>query len=236
MYGEYDPPVKLRKAGLSLELGRAGEFWYYTRKFRDAVVEQDLSFSRGKLIVNPVEPVNLPRKICSYLFIDLKKPMILGPKEKVKFYVKFPIEIGVILSSGKTFRHLDVFSYVPVKYTLYGVVRRGVICRYWMSDIYEKAPKTEILKEGVMEVRAINNSIQWVDLRQMVFSAHGMKIYYDDKLVSMRANVKISSEDLGETSILDEPLEKGMKKSIEIFMTKKLPGIQQEKFIMDEGL
>lgn len=236
MYGTYKPPLSFKTKNFYISLKKEGDIWNYHRKAGKEKNEKEVVFSRGEVIINPVEPVNLPEEICSYLFIELSKDIIFAPKERIKFYITFPIEIAVILSSRKNFRLLDVFTFVTPKYTLYGNVRTGVICKYWKSDIYTKIPKTDILKEGVMEVDATNNSLEWVNVKHLVFSAYGMKIYYDKSLVSMRANVKILGKEVAETSFIDSPLKTNMKKSVEIFRTKKIVIPLQEKFIMEEGL
>lgn len=236
MYGTYKPPVKIKNKKFSILLEKEGELWNYKRKAGEEESEKEVVFSKGEVIINPVEPVNLPKEICSYLFIDLARDIIMAPKERVKFYVTFPVEIAIILSSGKNFRILDIFSFVKPKYTLYGSVTTGVICRYWESEIYKKIPKTNLLEEGVIEINAFNSSADWVDVKHIVFSAYGMKIYYDKSLVSMKANIKILGEEIAETSFIDSPLKDNMKKSIEVFRARKLVVPLQEKFVMEEGV
>ncbi|HIQ50264.1 MAG TPA: DUF432 domain-containing protein [Nanoarchaeota archaeon] len=236
MYGSYTPPLSFKGKNFYISLKKQDNIWKYYRKIEKDETEKTVVFSKSEIIINPVEPVNLPKEICSYLFIEFSKDIILAPKERIKFYITFPIEIAVILSSGKNFKLLDIFTFVQPKYTVYGDVTTGVICKYWKSDIYTKIPKTNILKEGVIEVNAFNNSSEWVDIKQLVFTAYGMKIYYNKSLVSMRAIVKILGEEIAETSFIDSPLKADMKKSIEIFRTKKIVIPLHEKFIMEEGL
>ncbi len=236
MYGTYKPPLSFKSKNFYISLKKSGGVWNYQRKLGKEKIEKTAVFSKGEVIINPVEPVNLPKEVCSHLFIEFSKEVIVAPKEKVKFYLTFPIEIAVFLSSGKSFRVLDVFTFTKLKYTLYGNVRTGTVCKYWKSDVSEKIPKVDNLKEGVIEVNAVNNSLEWVDVRHLVFSAYGMKIYYDKSLVSMRANVKIMGEEIAETSFIDAPLKTNMKKSIEIFKAKKIVIPLQEKFVMEEGI
>ena len=236
MYGTYKPPLSFKGKNFYISLKKQDNIWKYRRKIGKEESEKEVVFSKGEVIINPVEPVNLPKEICSYLFVELSKDIIFAPKERIKFYITFPVEIAVIISSGKNFRLLDIFTFVSPKYTLYGNIRTGVICKYWKSDIYTKIPKIDTLKEGVIEVNALNNSSEWIDVKRLVFTAYGMKIYYNKSLVSMRAIVKILGEEIAETSFIDSPLKANMKKSVEIFRTKKIVIPLQEKFIMEEGV
>jgi hypothetical protein len=237
MYGVFKPPLALKLKNFHLRIRKDGDLWAYKRKTFKEEKELALAFSGSEIIINPVEPVNLPKEISSYLLIEFDNPLILGPKERVRVYVTFPIEIGVIISKGKNYRVLDIFSFTKQKYTLYGDVRKGIVCKYWKSHTYTKIPKTDPLKEGIMELLITNTTEEWLDVKEAVFNAYGMKIYYNKTLVSMKAAMKVFSEEVAETSFVDSPLTKDMKKSIEVYVAKKMMfPIQKEKFVMEEGV
>jgi len=72
---------------------------------------------------------------------------------------------------------------------------------------------------------------------QAVFAAYGMKIYYSDDMVAMRANMKIVSKKVAEMDFVNSPLKKGMKRSLELYTSRlrQIPVIAA-RFLMDEGI
>ncbi len=235
MYGTYSPPLKIKTKKLSINFSKKGEGWEYKRSLSGEEKRVSTFFSKGKIIINPVEPVNVPKEISSHLLIELEKEVVLAPKERIKLYLKFPIEIGVLLSTGKNYRVLDVFTFTKPKYTLYGSIKNGIICKYWKSDISTKIPKVNALEEGVIEVDITNKSGEWVNIVNLVFQAHGMKIYYNKNLVSMKSVVSVINDDVAEIDFINAPLKEDMKKSIELYIAKKLIPLTG-KFVMEEGV
>ncbi|MFC1819805.1 DUF432 domain-containing protein [Thermodesulfobacteriota bacterium] len=150
-------------------------------------------------------------------------------------FLTFPIEIGIYISSGKDFKRLDSFSLAKPKYTLYGDPWQGLICKHWNSDIFPVAPVADLFQKGIIELKISNNHTSWVEINHVVFNAFGMKIYYDNQKVSMKAKMKITGKGLAETEFIDSPLESGMKKSLEIYVVKKL-SLATPKFVMELGL
>ncbi|NYT03287.1 MAG: hypothetical protein GKC00_01120 [Candidatus Methanofastidiosa archaeon] len=62
-----------------------------------------------------------------------------------------------------------------------------------------------------------------------------MKVYFNEALVSMRANMKILSEKIAETEFVNSGIKRGMKKALEVFEPAKIT-VSQKKFTMEEGL
>ncbi len=234
MYGVYDKPFKISKKGVKISLEKLKEgLWLYKRGGEEKI----LNFSRGNVLINPVEPVNLPKKISSHLLIHLEKPLVLAPKERTTVYLKFPIEIAVILEQDKNYRVIDIFTLTQNKYTLYGSITNGIVCKYWNSPVYFEIPKKlDPLKEGVIEMKIWNIDNDWVDVKDIVINAFDMKIYYSKNLVSMKGRVKVISEDMAEVRITDGPLKEDMKKSVEVFVAKKMLIPLPTTFIMEEGV
>ena len=199
-------------------------------------VEKYVAYSPdARLLINPVEPVNLPKPLTNYILLELSEPVTVGPSSTVKTYLTFPVEIGVFIISKKTSELLDVFSLVSQKYTLYGTPRDGVICRYWQTKISTEVPEVNPLREGVLKLEISNNSEYWVTIKNLVFNVNGINIYYDDKYVSASAQVLTFSQNYAETSFTDEPLRDGMIKSLTTRAQRSLPMIK-EKFVMEWGL
>ncbi|ADB58299.1 DUF432 domain-containing protein [Archaeoglobus profundus] len=233
MYGEYNlGELKLENDNFCLSIERDGDFYVYER-----VCKGDLMTKRikgfGKIILNPVEPVNLPKNITSLIEIEFKEKVVVGPRSKLTIYVTFPIEIGVFVVSDSSLNVLDVFTLNSLKYTLYGTPGRGVICRYWLSDIYTSPPRLDCLREGIIELEISNSSDNWVEVGKTVLDVYSMKIYYDDSRVVSKAVMNVTSRGVAETQFLDGNY--NMKKAIEIYVAKKLQ-VLKRSFVMEWGL
>ncbi len=224
MYGVYELQnfhLKIR----DLELGIFEENGF--RIYRRGDLKKVVVAESGRVVVNPVEPVNLPKNITRFLLIEFDKPMVVEPKSNGKISLTFPIEIAVILAGKKSFEVLDVFSFVEPKYTLYGDPKNGVVCRYWRSEIFEEE---EDYVKGRLEVEISNSSSEWVEVEKLVFDVYGMKIYYGESVVAF-AEVRILSEKVAETEFVDRRIG---KKSLELYTARKIPMVGK-KFVMEWG-
>lgn len=197
--------------------------------------EKEIFTASGKVIVNPVEPVNLPKEITNFLLVKFKKPLIIEPKSFTVVYLTFPVEIGVFLAAKRSIGLIDLFSLIKPKYTLYGNPRSGVICRYWESDVYRSIPKTNYFREGVMELKVGNSDSDWAEITQAVFDVYGMKIYYDGELVYSNASINVVSQKVAETRFVEQPLREKMKKALELYTARKI-AVTAGKFVMEWGL
>lgn len=239
MYGFYNlSEFSVILDNLTLIVEKRDEFYIYRR-----VIESDVSEVKeriilgkdGKVILNPVEPVNLPKEITNYLQIKFKRSIVSEPGSSFSVFLTFPLEIGVFLAGKKSMEVIDIFGLTKPKYTLYGNPRNGIICRYWESDVFSKIPETNPLEEGVMELRIVNESGEWQEVSMVVFDIYGMKIFYDKELVGSRTTMTIHSEKVAETDFLVYPLKKKMSKSVELYTARKLPVIGKG-FVMEWGI
>ncbi len=244
MYGYHDLPVDVEKEGISISMERVGERWVYRRKFGDEEVEKLILGDEKRLIINPVEPLNTPKEITPNLLIEFEKTLLIGAGEKKQVFLTFPVEIGIFISekSNKNLEILDVLSLVRQKFTLYGEVSNGVVCKYWKSRVYTSPPDLDPLQEGVLELTLRNSSSEWAKISKAVFSAYGMKLYYDGA-VFMKARMDILNKNSAETSF--EPMAsngdrqsylfKGRKEAFGVYGIRKL-GLVPLKFYMGWGL
>jgi len=85
-----------------------------------------------EIVVNPVEPINLPKNVTRYLEIDFP-PILIKPNAVETRYLKFPIEIGVFAKDGDKVTVVDVFTFDKPKYTLYGNPKSDVVCRWFWT-------------------------------------------------------------------------------------------------------
>ncbi|MFO8109566.1 MAG: DUF432 domain-containing protein [Thermoplasmata archaeon] len=235
MYGDYDLPFELDNDQFSITAESSEDGFTYTRAIGDDILSKDILTDKATMNISPIEPLNLPMKLTSALLIEFEKGAVLKPQSKRRLFLTFPVELGVFLYGRKEEKTIDIFSLVKPKYTLYGDVSTGTICKYWKSEIHPGIPSVDNLYEGIIELVAINNSSEWVEVHKAVFNAYGMKIFYDEKLVAMRARMAIKAEDMSITDFISKPLRKGMKESFELYLREKLP-LRGSRFIMEGGL
>jgi len=235
MFGLHKVPLRIEKAGISLRVRKEGEVLVYRRECRGEKVEKTLLTSNGKILINPIEPLNTPKEITPYLLIHFEKALLVEPKITTEVFLTFPVEIGIFVSQNEHFEICDIFTIAKQKFTLYGDPRSGVICRYWGSNVHSSIPTGNPFQEGVLQLNIRNTTAKWIEVSKAVFNAYGMKIYYNDKKVSMKAELKLMSKGSAETDSIDSPLEERMKKSLELYTTRKL-AITTTKFMMEAGL
>jgi len=235
MYGDYELPFQLSTDEFTLMTETSGDGFTYTRTVGEDIVSKQILTDTAKLNISPIEPLNLPMKLTSALQIELENAIVIKPQSKRKVYLTFPVELGVFLYAERSQKSIDIFSLKKPKYTLYGDVSTGTICKYWKSTVFPDIPETNILHEGVIELSIKNNSIDWIEIHKVVFNAYGMKIFYDEDLVAMRARMAIKAEDISVTDFINKPLKKGMKKALELYIKEKQP-LKGTRFIMDGGL
>jgi hypothetical protein len=235
MFGQYDIPIQIDQEGITVSVQKEGEKILYMRECLGESIEKILVASSGKLLLNPVEPVNKPKALASYLLIEFANTLQVEPKGTMNIFLTFPIEIAVYISADEEFEVVDAFALARQKFTLYGDPINGVICKYWKSTIYTAEPSLNRIEEGVIGLTIANTTADWVEVTKAVFNAYGMKLYFDDKRVSMKANMKLKGGVSAETECMDEPLVEGMTKSIEMYTVGKL-SVTKKKFIMEFGL
>jgi hypothetical protein len=234
MYGTYNENFTHTGPDLSVSItGPAGNR-RYIRECSGKRVEKNLASDIGRIIINPVEPVNVPDGLTSHLEISFD-PVVIRPGDERVIYLKFPVETAVFLESGGAYDVLDIFSLVPTKYSLYGLPETGCITKWCRSGVYAKIPETDPLREGIVELRLRNSGSGWVEVSRAVFQNTDMHIYYGD-FVSMTAVLEIWNPKLARTSFLRHPLTGNMVSSVELYTARKIPIVQQAGYIMEQGI
>jgi len=235
MFGTHAIPLSLKNEEFSLLIEKEGDLFVYKREAGKEKKEKIILGDEKKVIINPVEPLNQPKELSPYLDIEFERTLTIKHGSSRKIFLKFPLEIGVFLFEKNTFDVLDIFTLTKPKFTLYGDPHNGMICRYWKSDIFSSPPPLEYYHEGIMQLILTNTSEEWEEVSKVIFNAYGMKIYYNDKMVAMKAEMKVMGQSTAETAFFDSPLKKGMKKALELYVAKKIP-ITTTKFMMREGI
>lgn len=234
MYGTYNENFTYTGPDLSVSISGPAGNRRYTRECSGKRVEKNLASETGRIIINPVEPVNVPDGLTSHLEISFD-PVVIRPGDEKVIYLKFPVETAVFLESGGAYDVLDIFSLVPTKYSLYGLPETGCITKWYRSGVYTTLPETDPLREGIVELRFRNSGAVWVEISRAVFQNTDMHIYYGD-FVSMAAVMEIWNPKLVRTSFLRHPLAGNMIPSVELYTARKIPIVQQSGYVMEQGV
>jgi len=233
VFGTYELNVELKENDVEIEIEGKGKKKIYRRKVGNEEIEKFIYAEDGKVVVCPVEPVNLPKiEVSEHLLIKLDKPIIVEAGTKHDFYVKFPLEIGVFLVDRKDIERIDIFTKTNPKYALYGPPEKGIICKWWESGVYGEVPEIDKLYEGIMKVEVENNYHEWVEISKMVFRAFDMKVFYNE-YAYMHSYLKILKKTMAETAF-NERKPKNMKRAIDIYLAKGIKKFEK-KFVMEWG-
>ncbi|MDT8358247.1 MAG: DUF432 domain-containing protein [Methanomicrobiaceae archaeon] len=239
MFGSYGYSFEYSNHEISAGLVRDGPFVRYFREVTGrARVEKIISSDSGRVVVNPVEPLNLPEKVTNFLELEFD-PIFLEPLGNKGIFLEFPVEIGVFIASKQDIEVLDIFSLDSPKYSLYGPPNGGVITRWLQSPVHSEIPALDHHRRGVLRLTLENTTKEWQEISRVVLEGTLMKIYYGEvegkKLVSMYGRVRIQSKLVAETEFFDHPVAEGMNKSVEIYTAREIPGMKRS-FPMEWGL
>jgi len=236
MFDKYTPPFTINYKGHEISVEKEQGNLIYRRTCEYETIEKILLEADGDFLINPIEPVNLPKPITSFLLIDFERPVMISPGSKQKIYLTFPVEMGIFIS-GKKGEHelIDILTLNRSKYTLYGDPNRGMICRYWKSEIFTSYPNLDTRYEGDIELDIINDTNHWMEVKKSVFNAFGMKIYYGTDRTSMRAFMRIINRHLAETGFMTYTTTPELRRSMEVYTARKIM-LSSIKGIMEHGI
>ncbi|NYT07990.1 MAG: DUF432 domain-containing protein [Methanomicrobiales archaeon] len=234
MFGESDYSFTYDSEEVSIRIDPSDGFYQYVRKSGTEAITKVISGGSRKIVVNPVEPVNLPREVTRFLEIHFT-PVAIEPDSGETVYVTFPVEIGIFLESKGDFDVLDIFTLSRPKYSLYGPPEEGVITRYHKSAVSGTIPKLDRLKEGVIALSITNASRNWVEVSRVVFDCSSFFLYYGD-IVSVVARMNILSRDIADVRSEDRPLGEGMVPSILVNKARKTLIPDKIPFTMEFGV
>lgn len=235
MFGSHKAPYKFDQEDLMISVGKIENGIRYGRICRDEDLSKVVSTKEARVVINPVEPLNLPEHITQFMLIEFENPLLVEPKTSHKIYLKFPLEIAVFIERKNDFRVIDILTLTKPKYTMYGKLETGPICRYYKSGVFLKIPSVDKYKEGILSLSVTNESNKWVEVTKAVFNAVGMKLYYGPERVTLKANMRLISELSAETSFLELQQKKDNILAKELFIARKL-GLKTTKFLMEDGV
>lgn len=234
MYGRYEIPFEYSDDTITLSISEDGDFFRYSRQITGGTsIQKTLLTSRNAVVtINPIEPVNLPKHITHYLEIEFP-PVLIEPEGKKIIYLSFPIEIGVIVFGNKKMEAVDIFSFCPLKYSLYGPSGGGVITKYFASNIFSSPPESSRYCTGVIRLEIHNKTTEWANISRTVLDGYSMKIYYGP-YVSMLAHMRILTPTTAETEFVRNPAASDFQKAVEVYHTLNIPSINRT-FLMEWG-
>jgi len=241
-FGSRNPPFDITMGQHVLGMTSDGDTLRYERTWEGGSVSRELVGSIDEVVINPIEPVTLPKPVTNYLMVVLPTPAVIAPKGNTTLLTTFPVDIGVQVRSGSHWRLIDSFSLLAPRYTLYGDPANGVVCRHWKGtdisggdDDTVESEEDFHLKEGTLILEVANTSGKFVQLERVVLSSHGMHIYHDGRNATMQALCRIQKGANAQTSCIDDPPGSDMERAIDVYhssvMNKDL-----EVFVMEWGL
>lgn len=251
VFGPHPFPYLFRSDEIEIVIGEKGGLFHYERTCCGRRLDKIIADTEGTIVINPVEPVKLPREVTAFLEVHFPA-VLVGPGSEKAFFLTFPIEIGVFLKGRDDYSLLDVFSTVPQKYSLYGPPDGGVITRYHESTIQTTVPAVDPLRDGVLGLVFRNQSRDWIEVSRVVLDSAGMVVYYGP-FTSISAEIDLFSGMVAETRVVRRPLDErqqpgvaassakkvriaAMVESIPLYSAGKALVVEKKGYLMEYGL
>ena len=234
VYGRYDRAFSITEEKISLRIDSGSSLPEYVRECGGNRTGKHLASEYDAIHIHPVEPVNLPQEITHYLEIVFPT-IVLPPAKQKRIFLKFPVEIGVFFEIRGEMNVLDIFSLIPTKFSLYGSPSRGVITRWYRSEIFSEIPATDMYREGVLELTLANHCNTTVDVSRAVFDSYHMNLFYGTR-VGMTATMEVISPVIALTTFATTPPEGCPNRSIDLYTARKFTVGTFKGFLMEAGM
>ncbi len=242
-YGKFPIDYAVNFDGLMFSFSLENGMYHYKRTLGDWKTEINVCVTDAKMLIHPVEPLNLPDNITDFMEIKFD-PIRIEPSGRCVVFVTMPIEIGIFLESKDGSADvLDIVSYVYPKYSLYGGSNRGVISRFNESKVYYYPPSMKNYETGLLKLEIENRSDEWATVGRVVVFQKGLYLYFDENFVAASAEMKIISPDVAVVTGIDSPIRPDMTQSKRLFKNRKLTPfynvtgmLNDMSFTMDMGL
>jgi len=186
----------------------------YLRKSPNS--EKKLLFStKGSLIVEPFPPVFLPKKITSFILLEFESGVMVEPSGTSTFYTSFPVENGVIVAGKNDVEVVDVFSEEKPKYTLYGTIEQGVICRYCRAPVeFEPEKKSD---HAVVKMSIKNRYREWVNVTKAVIDCNALNIFYSESSIrASNVTMEIQNREVATVRAEEKPPERNLTRAVSL--------------------
>lgn len=234
VFGHYAGDFTYSDGIVDLRLERSATVPRYVRACGRDRVEKILPSGEGDIVINPVEPVNLPEQLTRYLEITFP-PLVIPPRKERQIFLTFPLEIGVFFAFGSDLHVLDMFSCVSAKYSLYGSPAAGQITRWHRSGIFGKVPSVDRLSYGVLDLTIRNLASETIEVARTILDSGNMHLFYGEH-VSMAALMEVYSPMIARTSVMETAPAAGMRQSIELYIARRIPPVHGSGHLMEFGV
>ncbi len=238
MFGWHELPAEIPIGDERLTFESFDSHWLYKRTREEKKTKRMILSEKIECFLAPVEPLLTPKELTSLLLLEFESPLWLEPRKDKRIFISAPLEVGVYVGNRHSLRSLDLLDVISCskqKFTLYGQVHDGMICKYFNTPVWVQEPELELPDRMLVELLLQNRTGTWVQVTQTILSAFHMTIFFGQQRAMMRATMTITQEGLAETQMSDSPLDKESQKAIQQFRTRRLPGISQ-KFVMEWGI
>ncbi len=215
-YGKYDlRDIQLRTGDIGITITEKNrKIFEYLRKSPDGEKRLYLS-GKGNLLIEPFPPVFLPKKITSFILLDFESDIVLEPSGTSAFYTSFPVETGVMVSGKNDIELLDVFSNEKPKYTLYGSVEQGIICRYFKTGVGFEPEENSGKAVALITIK--NRYREWVNVSRVVIDCSSLSLFYkEEKIRSGNINMEIQNRDVAIIRTSEKAPEKNMARAVSL--------------------
>lgn len=234
MFGRYEADLSYSDTDVTITAVRSGALPAYVRTCRGERVEKILPEGNGTIVINPVEPVNLPVPVTRFLEITFPH-VVLPPRTARTVHLTFPLEIGVFLEAAGGIHVLDLFSLIPVKYSLYGSPGAGIITRWHESGITMVRPVLDRFRFGTLDLTITNAASEVVEVSRAIFDSNSMHLWYGGAVV-MTGVMDVYSPMIARTSINETAPAGRLDKSIELYAAGKIPSVHGRGYLMEYGV
>ena len=166
-----------------LVIEKFGEGLRYRRLFGERVVFDSFIVGASRLVLVPIYPVLVPKKITRFVLVEYSGFIDVGPGHSVSFYIYVPVDFAVYSYGSRGYSVVDVFEGVKPKYAVYGPIlglerREAIIARYYRSEIYYEDPEPR-LGLAVTRVNVVNNTDSWARVSRILIDSNIATLYYE---------------------------------------------------------
>ncbi|MCD6195537.1 MAG: DUF432 domain-containing protein [Staphylothermus sp.] len=201
-----------------LVIEKFGKGLRYRRLLGERVVFDSFIVGASRLVLVPIYPVLVPKKITRFVLVEYSGFVDVGPGHSVSFYIYVPVDFAVYSYGSRGYSVVDVFEGVNPKYAVYGPIlglERGeaIIARYYRSEIYyeDPGPRPGL---AVTRVHVVNNTDSWARVSKILIDSNIATLYYEPgswKTCLQELRVNINSPTTA-TVKYGEPLYKELKR------------------------
>ncbi|MGA7370240.1 MAG: DUF432 domain-containing protein [Nitrososphaeraceae archaeon] len=192
-----DHKISLTPEGESIKSGN--HLFRYKRYLNNEVVVDKLLTSSSPSVnvcIFPAVPLYSTPDLSRHLYLKFKSPFVVDPHQKLDFYAKMPIEIGIFKESHKKgILLIDCISLCKQQYILYGTPEHGAICRYKETEVYTAESETAMFEEALIGMHMHNDTDKIIQINMLVIPLNDVMLEHrnDNAYLSGKTEIKVGS-------------------------------------------